>query len=340
MQAAQAEEKPRLNIRQLLGPLSAVPGVYWALVVLLILLGIQSPRSVEPTFLLDFTRQAAALGIVAIGQTIVMIAGGLDLSVGATVILVDVVAAQMINNQPDAILPVVFLCLALGVLIGGINGLVVTRLRVAPFIATLGMSSIVLGAALVYSQGAPRGGIPQEMRIWATGFFNLWDAGWFGAIPRAAVVWALFTVVMVLLLLRTIFGRYLYAVGANKVSAHVSGVRVQLITWLSYVVSGVSAAIAGLVLAAYIGVGTLKLGDDYMLNSIAAAVLGGTPFEGGRGSVIGTVGGALFLYVLFSLLAVLDLPFVGKLPHGGRLIAQGLIFIVAVALYARSRRRT
>ena len=112
--------------------------------------------------------------------------------------------------------------------------------------------------------------------------------------------------------------------------------RVPLIIVLAYIVSGVSAAIGGLVLAAYIGVGTLKLGDDYMLDSIAAAVLGGASFEGGRGSIMGTVGGSLFLYVLFSLIAVVDLPGIGKLSSGGRLIAQGLIFIIAVALYAEA----
>jgi ribose transport system permease protein len=332
MQATHVEEKSKPTFWQMLGPLASVPGVYWALLGLLVLLGIESPNSIQPAHILDFTRQAAALGIVAIGQTIVMVSGGLDLSVGATVILIDVVAAQMIDNAPDRVIPVILFCLLLGMLIGLINGVVVTRLKVAPFIATLGMASVGLGAALVYSQGAPRGGIPQQMRFWATGFF--------GPIPSSATVWAAFIILMLLLVQRTVFGRYLYALGANQVSARLSGVRVELVTVLGYVVSGMSAAIGGLVLAAYIGVGTLKLGDDYMLNSIAAAVLGGTPFEGGRGSIMGTVGGALFLYVLFSLLAVIDLPFVGKLPHGGRLIAQGVILIVAVALYARSRRRS
>jgi ribose/xylose/arabinose/galactoside ABC-type transport system permease subunit len=330
MQATTVGEKTRPNLKQMLGPLGVVPPVFWALGALLILLGLFSPNSIQPNYLLDFTRQAAALGIVALGQTIVMIAGGLDLSVGAVVILIDVVAAQMIDSKPGNVLPVVLLCLALGALVGLINGTVVTRLRVAPFIATLGMASVALGAALVFSSGAPRGGIPQEMRFWATGFV--------GPIPAAAIVWAVFITIAVLLTRRTVFGRYLYAVGANPISARLSGVRVESVTLVTYMISGVAAAVGGLVLAAYIGVGTLKLGDDYMLNSIAAAVLGGTPFEGGRGTVVGTVGGALFLYVLFSLLAVLELPFVGKLPYGGRLIAQGFIFIVAVALYARSRR--
>jgi ribose transport system permease protein len=330
MQAVTTNERRRPSVKQLLGPLGVVPPVYWALGVLLILLGLQSPSSIEPGHLLDFTRQAAALGIVAIGQTIVMIAGGLDLSVGAVVILVDVTAAQMINSDPSKIIPVIIFCLFLGALVGAINGFVVTRMRVAPFIATLGMSSLALGAALVASGGAPRGNIPDQMRFWATGFF--------GPVPAAAVVWFLFILLMVFIVRRTIWGRYLFAVGANPVSSFASGVRVQMVTLLAYVASGVSAAIAGLVLAAYIGVGTLKLGDDYMLNSIAAAVLGGTPFEGGRGSIAGTVGGALFLYVLFSLLTVTQLPIVGQLPYGGRLIAQGLIFIVAVALYARKRR--
>jgi ribose transport system permease protein len=332
VQATQVEGRSGSSIRQVLGPLTSVPGVFWALLGLLVLLGIESPNSIQPAHILDFSRQAAALGIVAIGQTIVMISGGLDLSVGATVILIDVVAAQMIDGRPERIIPVILFCLFLGLLIGLVNGVVVTRLRVAPFIATLGMASVVLGAALVYSQGAPRGAIPQQMRFWATGFI--------GPIPAAATVWAAYVVVMLLLVRRTVFGRYLYAVGANKVSARVAGVRVEFITVLCYMLSGMSAAIGGLVLAAYIGVGTLKLGDDYMLNSIAAAVLGGTAFEGGRGSIMGTVGGSLFLYVLFSLLSVIDLPVLGKLTHGGRLIAQGVIVIVAVALYARSRSRS
>ena len=119
-----------------------------------------------------------------------MIAGGLDLSVGATVILIDVVAAQMIDNRPERIVPVILFCLFIGVVIGLVNGFVVTRLRVAPFITTLGMASIVLGAALVFSQGAPRGGIPDQMRFWATGFV--------GPIPAAAIVWGLYTVLMLL----------------------------------------------------------------------------------------------------------------------------------------------
>lgn len=331
MQATQVDTKTGSSWRQRLGPLALIPGIYWALLGLLILLGFASPNSIQPTHLLDFTRQAAALGIVATGQTIVMIAGGLDLSVGATVILIDVVAAQMIDNRPERIVPVVLFCLVIGVVVGLVNGFVVTRLRVAPFITTLGMASVVLGAALVYSQGAPRGGIPEQMRFWANGFV--------GPIPAAAIVWGLYTIVMLILVYRTVFGRYLFAVGANPLSARLSGVRVPLVIILAYVVSGVSAAIGGLVLAAYIGVGTLKLGDDYMLNSIAASVLGGAAFEGGRGSVIGTVGGSLFLYVLFSLISVVDVPGIGKLSSGGRLIAQGLIFVIAVALYARSRRR-
>src|SRR5215212_11777205 len=103
MQAAQANERSRPTLRQMLGPLSAVPAVYWALIVLLVILGTQSPNSIQPVHLFDFTRQAAALGILAIGQTIVMIAGGLDLSVGSVVILIDVVAAQLINQDPSKI---------------------------------------------------------------------------------------------------------------------------------------------------------------------------------------------------------------------------------------------
>lgn len=337
MQAAQAENRTRPSVKQLLGPLSVVPAVFYALIVLIIIMGFQKPSAIEPANLLDFTRQAAMLGIVALGQTIVMISGGLDLSVGSVVILIDVVAAQLINNQADLVIPVILLCLLIGVVIGAINGFVVTQFRVAPFITTLGMNYLALGAALVFSSGAPRGGIPQGMRFWGNGF--ILEMGSF-KIPAAAVVWTICIVLVVILARRTTFGRYLYAVGANQVSARLSGVRVKWVTLLAYVASGVLAAVGGLLLSAYIGVGTLKLGDDYMLNSIAAAVVGGTPFEGGRGSIAGTVGGSLFMYVLFSVISY-GIPMTDiKLESGGRLIAQGIIFIVAVALYALRRRRS
>jgi ribose transport system permease protein len=305
-------------------PLSRVQPVVFALLGMILLLAIVSPRSAEPSNLINLIRQGGPLALVAIGQTMVMISGGLDLSVGSVVILSDVMAAQMISGQEDRVIPVVLLVLGIGALIGLANGVLVVLLNVTPFIATLGMNFIVFGAALLYSGGAPRGDIPPNMRFWGNGFIA-------DVIPAAAIVLLIVALVTWFLLSRTTFGRRLTAIGANRRAAYLSGVGVRGVTLLAYGFSGLLASAGGLLLVAFVGVGTLEVGTDFLLGSIAAAVIGGTPFEGGKGTVGGTIAGVLFLMVLYSVLTAL------ALPVSGRRIAEGLIILVAVALYARSR---
>ena len=198
------------------------------------------------------------------------------------------------------------------------------EINVTPFIATLGMNFIVFGAALLYSGGAPRGDIPPNMRFWGNGFIA-------DVIPAAAIVLLIVALITWFLLSRTTFGRRLTAIGANRRAAYLSGVGVRGVTLLAYGFSGLLASAGGLLLVAFVGVGTLEVGTDFLLGSIAAAVIGGTPFEGGKGTVGGTIAGVLFLMVLYSVLTAL------ALPVSGRRIAEGLIILVAVALYARSR---
>jgi ribose transport system permease protein len=300
-----------------------VPRIYFALLLMVILLSILSPRSTEPGNLLNLVRQGATIGLVAIGQTMVLITSGLDLSVGSIVILADVMAAQMINGREEMILPVSAIVLGVGLLVGLANGLLITRFNVTPFIATLGMNFTVFGIALVYSGGAPRGSIPDSMRFWGNGFIG-------GVFPSAALVWIIFTVLAALLLSRTVFGRQVVALGANQRAAYLSGVNARRVVLLSYVFSGFMAAAAGLLLVATIGVGTLEVGTDFLLGSIAAAVIGGTRFEGGRGTIAGTFGGVLFLMVLYSILTVL------ALPTSGRRVIEGLIILLAIILYSRN----
>jgi ribose transport system permease protein len=305
-------------------PLSRVQPVVFALLGMIVLLALVSPRSAEPSNLINLIRQGGPLALVAIGQTMVMISGGLDLSVGSVVILSDVMAAQMISGQEERVIPVVLLVLGIGALIGLANGILVVLLNVTPFIATLGMNFVVFGAALLYSGGAPRGDIPPNMRLWGNGFIA-------DVIPAAAIVLLIVALITWFLLSRTTFGRRLTAIGANRRAAYLSGVGVRGVTLTAYVFSGLLASAGGLLLVAFVGVGTLEVGTDFLLGSIAAAVIGGTPFEGGKGTVGGTIAGVLFLMVLYSVLTAL------ALPVSGRRIAEGLIILVAVALYARSR---
>jgi ribose transport system permease protein len=304
--------------------LRLIPRVFLALVFMLLLLAVLSPRSVEPANLLSLVRQGATIGLVAIGQTVVLMSGGLDLSVGSVVILADVMAAQLINGHDDRVLPVVALVLAIGLGIGIVNGVLITRFRVTPFIATLGMNFVVFGAALIYSGGAPRGAVPDSLRFWGNGFV-------LGVIPTAAIVWLVVTIAAAVLLARTVYGRRLIAVGANRRFAYFSGVNDSRVTLTAYAISGFMAAAGGVLLVSFIGVGTLEVGTDFLLGSIAAAVIGGTSFEGGRGTIWGTFGGVLFLMVLYSILTVL------ALPTSGRRIAEGIIILAALALYSRQR---
>ncbi len=305
---------------------AAIPKVYWALAALVLVLGVVSPRSVEPLHLLVLASQGAALGFVAIGQTFVLISGGFDLSVASTVLLIDVVAAEVINGHAERILPATLLILLIGAAIGLLNGLLVTRLRVTPFIATLGTNLIVLGAALIYSGGAPGGSIPSEMYFWGNGFIA-------ETLPASVALWLVAVLIAAFILNRTVLGRLLVGVGANPRAAHVAGIHVDRVKVAAYTMCGVMAAAGGWLFLAYVGTPTLVIGTDFLLGSVAASVIGGTLLTGGRGSMSGTAGGVLFLMVLYSILTVLDIP------DSGRQILNGSAVLIAVAAAGRLARK-
>lgn len=299
-------------------------GVYFALFILLIISAILSPPSVSPTHLLNVSRQASALGIVGIGQTLVIMTQGIDLSVAANLTLIQIMTAGMILGREQMVIPVVIFCLGVGAFIGLINGLGVTKLKLSPFVMTLCMMSVLTGVYLLYSGGSPRGRIPASLRFVGAGRIG-------GVFPAATVVWIVAIAASFIVLRYSIFGRYTYATGGSPQASHLSGVNVDLVIIIAYVISGFCSALAGILLAGYIGTGSLTVGMGYDLNSIAAVIMGGTTFAGGRGGVIGTVGGALVITILFSLLTMLGIP------HSGRLMAQGLIIIAIVSLYAKRK---
>lgn len=295
-----------------------IPIIFWGLILLVILLGIVSPNSVKPAHLLDFTRQAAPMILVGIGQTIVMMIGGLDLSVAAVMVLIDVVAAQNMMNDPSKALPVALICICIGALIGLINGFLCAVMRMPSFVVTLGMSILLLGITLLYSDGSPKGSIPDSFRFLGTGFI--------GRIPTAAIVWLVISIIVMLLMKYLPTGRYIIATGVNPTAVYHSGVNHIRIKLLCYVLCGVFAALAGLQISAYIGTGSLQLGEDYQTRSIAVALLGGASFAGGKGSIPGTIMASLFMVVMSSLIAVLNMD------AGDQSIIQGVIILVGLLL--------
>jgi len=301
-------------------------GVVWlAIALLLAVAAIASDNFVSGQHLLNVARQAAALCIVTVGQVFVVMTGGLDLSNGAVITLVSVVASQLLGGSEQYLVPVVLLCLLIGAAVGLFNGVIVAKLGIPPLIGTLGTFGILKGAAYVLTDGAPKGAIPPSIRFLGNGTV----AGF----PVSTLCALLFVLFGAFLMSRTIFGRQLVFLGANQSAARLSGVPVARIVIAAYVFSGVSAALAGLVAVGYTGVGSLSLGEGYNLDSITAAVIGGTALAGGSGTVVGGAAGVFFLALLTSLLRFLGLS------YSGQLIVQGAILAAAVILQARVFRR-
>jgi ribose/xylose/arabinose/galactoside ABC-type transport system permease subunit len=268
--------------------------------LLLIWAGLAIPGFLLPERLLALGQQVTPLLLLALGQTLVLLVGGLDISVGAVLTLSLVLASGIMQGRAEWAIPGVILCLMAGAAVGLVNGFLIEGLRLPPLIATIGMMSVVQGIAWVYTHGAPGGSVPSAIRFVANGRL--------GILPISDIVFAAAVVLLLLLLQRTVFGRYLYAVGANQRAAQLAGVPVKRIIIFAYILSSVLAAAGGLVLAGYVGVGTLEAGDPYVLNSIAAVIIGGTKFTGGEGGVIGTVVSVAILAVLTGILIQLGIP--------------------------------
>lgn len=302
-------------------------GIYIFLAVLFVGASLVSPAFLKPQNLKDILNQAAALGIVAIGQTFVILTGrgGLDLSVASVMATVAVLVAHTTGGQDSLLFPVSLICLLFGAMVGLFNGVLITWRRVPPFLATLGTLTIVTGARFLFTKGAPKGGFPPFLRFMGTGSV--------GPIPVSILSLVLLTVLAVIVLNKTTFGRRIYAIGGNVETARLSGYNVDLTLIGVYVLSGTMAAMAGLFLAGYVGISDNWVGKGYELDSIAAVVMGGTSFAGGRGGIMGTVVGVLILTMLYNLVLLL------QMPVQVQYVVKGAVIILATSFYAVFRMR-
>jgi ribose transport system permease protein len=274
----------------------------------------------------NMLQRSVALGIVAAGQTVVILLGSLDLSVAWLISLSALLAATTMDGQEANVLPAILAVLALGVGVGLANGLIITKLRVNAFIATLGMALIIQGI-IQYNWNGPAGAVPQSFE----------DLGYtrFGVIPLSFFLLAAVVVVVWFLLRSTRFGYRVYAVGGSEDVSKLSGLRTHRTIIAAHIVCSLAAVITGLFLASRLGAGTPTVGSDggYDLESIAAVVLGGTALMGGRGGVIGTIGGVFILAVLDNTFNQLELNAFLKD------VVRGVILIAAVAVYARRQEK-
>ncbi len=311
--------------------LPEISPVWFLLAALIVAIVLNNPGFVEPTGYMNFLKRAAPLAILAAGQVYVIVSGGFDLSVGSLITLVVVGSSMLTDNDPSATTWVIPLMLALGLAVGCLNGLIVCFLKVPSLIATLGMMITLNGLALLWSGGAPRGYLPDTFRYFGREMIR--DLPGIRFLPIAVIVFLVVAVLLTLLMHRTHYGRMLHAIGDNPVAARLAGVRVNLTRIIAFMISGLSGAIAGILLGGFAGVST-DVGQGYELQAITAAVLGGAALLGGRGSVPAAVGGALALTAIFTLLNFLGLP------QPVRQVVQGLILIAAVAIAMHRRKRT
>lgn len=300
-------------------------GIYVALVLVIIVAAILSPAFFKPSNLFNVLRAASPLGIVAIGQTVVMLGGGIDLSLASVMSMTTVVVADISKGDNARLLPALVLVFAIGTAVGLINGLLVTKRGVPPFIATLGVAILMEGVRFVYTRAAPSGSIPDAVRFYGNGAI--------GPVPTNLLVFAGLAAIAWFVLRRTEFGRHVYATGVNREAARLSGVAVDRVRLLTYVLCSNLAVLGGLILAGYIGYADNFLGRGYELDSIAAVVIGGTSFAGGSGGIAGTIIGVLLLTMLFYIVLLLSLPVEYQL------VVKGLVIILAVAMYSFRARR-
>lgn len=294
-----------------------------ALAVLIIAAQLQSGSFLSVGHIGVLLGIAAVLGIAAAGQTLVVIAAGIDLSIGAVISAADVLTVQW-TADADAPLLVLGIIVALGALIGSLNGLGVSLLGINPMVMTLGMAAVVSGLVLVVTNGQS-GGQPHESITTAM-------TTRIGGIPGAVFVWLAIAAFTIVLLSFTTLGRRIYAVGSNLRVAELAGIRRTGTLVSTYAIAGGLAAVAGIVLAGYTGTGAYGIGDQYTLTSVAAVVIGGASILGGRGSYVGTIAGVLVLAVLDDALSA------AAVPIAGRQIAQGVAIILILLVYGRERR--
>jgi ribose transport system permease protein len=296
-----------------------------ALVLLLLglVVGIElaRPGTVNALWISNMMLFAAPLGIVAAGQTLVMLTGGIDLSVAS---VATASAYLMATHSGLGVAPAILYGLGVGFVVGLINGIGVALLRVQPLVMTLGTGLMTEGMLVVYSQkkmaDAPR--VPQFIEDLGAGKF-------LGGIPKDLMVWVPIAIILIFVLRRTGYGRLLYAIGDNSKACGLAGIRVWRILLVNYVTCGLFAASAGLIIVGGTDSAELRLAEVYLLPSVAAVIIGGTSIFGGRGGYSGTIIGALILTVLNSILTLLDVP------ESVRQILYGAIILLLAATYTR-----
>ena len=295
-------------------------GIALALPLLLLLGGVMSPAFLSPGNLSNLLLQFAPLAIVAMGQCMVMIVRGLDLSVASMMATAAVIATGFSGVDRD-VASIVAMAMVVAMAAGLLNGFLVTKRQVSPFLATLATMILLQGFRFAYTQGAPSGNVPPFLRMLGSGKFH--------GVPYNALVLLVLAAVLGVVLHRSGFGRRIFIVGGNPVTGRLFGIRSDAVTIACYVISSCLAATAGLILSGYVGLVDNWVGQGYELDSIVACVVGRVSLRGGRGSILGALTGAAIIVILANEVLLLGIPIQAQL------IIKGIVIVAAAAVYTR-----
>ncbi|WP_415426307.1 ABC transporter permease subunit [Staphylococcus borealis] len=289
------------------------------LILLIIVVSILNPSFLDLSNLLNLLRQISINGLIAFGMTFIILTGGIDLSVGSILALSSAFIALMITSGVDPIIALIIGVL-IGFILGAVNGLLVTKGNMAPFIATLATMTIFRGLTLVITDGNPITNLGDSY------LFQLFGKGYFIGIPVPAVTMIIVFIILLIILQKTTFGRHTYAIGGNEVAAKISGIKVNKIKIFIYGISGLISALAGGILTSRLNSAQPTAGMSYELDAIAAVVLGGTSLTGGKGRIVGTLIGVLIIGVLNNGLNLLGVS------SFYQQVVKGVVILIAVLI--------
>ncbi|BAK14546.1 ribose ABC transporter permease [Solibacillus sp. FSL W7-1472] len=305
----------KTSSKEMLGKLGPLLGLFLIVIVITIL----NPSFMTTDNILNILRQVSISALIAFGMTFVILTGGIDLSVGSTLALTGAVAATMLASGIDPVLTILA-ALLLGAILGAVNGVIIAKGKVAPFIATLATMTIYRGLTLVYTDGRPVSDLGNEIT------FQMLGKGYFFGIPVPVCTMILAFIALYVIMHKTTFGRRVYAVGGNEAASKLSGINVDRVKIAVYSLTGMLAALSALILTSRLNSAQPTAGTSYELDAIAAVVLGGTSLTGGKGWIFGTLVGALIIGVLNNGLNLIGVS------SFFQQVVKGIVILIAVLI--------
>jgi ribose/xylose/arabinose/galactoside ABC-type transport system permease subunit len=302
-----------------------IPPIWIAVLLLYVLACILSPNMFSWNQIKNLLKISAFLGTVALGQTFSILVGGIDLSVAGVITASNIICCMTMSYGYGSTVLGLLLPIGLGVVVGLIKGVIITRIKILPMIVTLALNNVIFGLALILTGGVSTGRV-------SPGFAAMGDGAFLNVLPWTFIIFMACAGILLFVQKKTRMGREIFAVGANSRSAYIAGINSDATIIKAHVICSVMAAVSGLLLSAYINLPSFDLGDPYATDSIAATVIGGTLMSGGVGGIGGTIGGAIFMTILNSLLNVL------RMSMGPQYVIKGVIIVVGLVTTSATLR--